>query len=325
MKKSIPYKISPIDFDLRQLEIFCRVVELASFSKAADAVFLAQSSVSERISTLERMVGTKLIDRLGRNVVPTKSGKLLYKQAIRLLEIKKGICLEMQAFLGIKQGNVHIGGSTIPGEYILPGVIGHFREKYSHVSVTLTIGNSSEIEGKVLEGKLELGIVGSKNHHKNLVRYRLWEDELVLAIPSQHRWAKRQGVSIKELFEEPFILRKEGSGTLKIMEKYLHASGSKGMDFLDVVARFGTSTSVKEGIKGGLGVSILSSRALNTELETGILKALRIDDLPMTRSFFLITDNRRSVSPLCRAMIDFLLTTSNKNKLVKPEPVNVYN
>lgn len=310
MTKFIPKQLPPIDFDLRQLEIFSKVVELGSFSKAADVVFLAQASVSERIATLENMVGAKLLDRLGRQIIPTRAGKLLYKHALLLLDMKRTASLEMQDFLGLKSGEIHMGGSTIPGEYILPEVIKGFREKYPLMSIQLTIADSIEIENKVLNGDLELGIIGSKSVHRSLTRDELWEDELVLAVPTQHRWAKRHGISPKELSEEPFILREVGSGTLKIMDDYLRASGLKGIESLEIVARFGTSTAVKEGIKTGLGVSILSSKALKTELKTGILKALKVKGLSMSRKFYLIRDKRRTLSPLCHAMIDFLLTPS---------------
>ena len=307
MKKTIPQRTPPIDFDLRQLEIFSKVVELGSFSRAADAVFLAQASVSERIATLEKLVGTELLDRLGRQVVPTKAGELLYKHAVLLLDMKRTASLEMQDFLGLKSGEIHIGGSTIPGEYILPGVLKKFREKYPLMSIILTIADSHEIETKVLEGNLELGIVGSKSTHRSLIRNELWEDELVLAIPAQHRWAEKREVTIQELSKEPFILREVGSGTLKIMDDYLRASGLKGIKCLEISARLGTSTAIKEGIKHGLGVSILSARALHTELKTGIIKALKIKGVSMSRKFYLIRDQRRTASPLCHAMIDFLL------------------
>lgn len=310
MKKTISPKIPPIDFDLRQLEIFRNVVELKSFSKAADVVFLAQASVSERIATLESMVGTRLLDRLGRQVVPTRAGQLLYKHAVLLLEMRKTASLEMQDFLGMKRGEVHIGGSTIPGEYILPKVIGRFREKYPLVSISLTIANTREIEGRVLDGNLELGVVGSKSSNRSLIQHELWKDELVLAVPAKHRLAEKDEILLKDIYKEPFILREAGSGTLKIMEDYLKISGSMDVDSLNVMARFGTSTAVKEGIKAGLGVSILSSRAIDTELKTGILKALKIKDLSMFRSFYLIRDRRKIASPLCQAMLDFLFAIS---------------
>ena len=93
-----------VDFSLRELEIFCRVVELGSFSKAAEAVFLVQASVSERIATLEKKIGTRLLDRLGRSAEPTAAGELLYKHAIRLLEMQTTARLEMNKFLGLEQG-----------------------------------------------------------------------------------------------------------------------------------------------------------------------------------------------------------------------------
>jgi len=302
--------MTSIDFDLRQLEIFCKVVELESFSKAADAVDLAQASVSERIATLEKMIGTRLLDRLGRQIVPTKAGELLYKHAILLLEMKRTACLEMENFLGLKQGEIHIGGSTIPGEYILPEIIGRFHEKNPLVSVILNIADSSEIETRVLEGDLELGIIGFKSSDKNLKSYELWQDELVLAVPSNHRWAKKKVVSIQEISHEPFILREIGSGTLKIMEEYLKGSTVKDLGAFHVVARFGSSTAVKRGIMSGLGISILSSRAIDIEVKAGLIQSLRIKGLQMLRKFYLIRDRRRIASPLCQTLFDFLVASS---------------
>ncbi|MCK4619791.1 MAG: LysR family transcriptional regulator [Desulfobacterales bacterium] len=303
---------SSIDFDLRQLEIFCKVVEHKSFSKAASAVFLAQASVSERISNLEKIIGAKLLDRLGREVVPTRAGKLLYKHARLLLDMKRTACLAMEDFIGVKQGEIHIGGSTIPGEYILPKYIEQFNNKFPDISVMLTIADTGKIEEDVAGGYLELGVVGSKNSKKNLTYYELWDDELVVVVPAGHSLAKKQKITVEELSKEPFILREKGSGTLKIMENYLQKHESASIESLNIVARFGSSTAVKEGIKAGLGISILSSRALGTELKTGILKALKVKGLEMKRKFYLMKDEKRTASPLCKAIFDFLLTTSSK-------------
>ena len=140
------------------------------------------------------------------------------------MEMKRTARLEMENFLGLKQGEIHMGGSTIPGEYILPRFISLFNEKYPLVSVVLTIAGTGEIEDRVLEGNLELGVVGYKSSHKNLIQHELWKDELVLAVPAKHRWAKKREVSVEELSEEPFIFREVGSGTLRIMEEYLRIS-----------------------------------------------------------------------------------------------------
>lgn len=124
--------------------------------------------------------------------------------------------------------------------------------------------------------------------------------------------AKKQKITVEELSKEPFILREKGSGTLKIMENYLQKHESASIESLNIVARLGSSTAVKEGIKAGLGISILSSRALGTELETGILKALKVKGLEMKRKFYLMKDKKRTASPLCLTIFDFLLTTSTK-------------
>jgi DNA-binding transcriptional LysR family regulator len=297
-----------IDFDLRQLEVFCKVVELKSFSRAADAVFLAQASVSERIANLEKSVGTVLLDRMGRQIVPTKAGELLYSHALRILEMKKTARLEIEKFLGLKQGEILLGGSTIPGEYILPQIMGKFYEQYPFISVILTIAGSREIEDMVQNGIIELGVVGSGDFSRDITGQKILNDELVLAVNKNHRWANKKFIPMDDLYKEPFILRETGSGTMKVMEKYLRASSQKGIEELNVVARLGTSTAIKEAIKANFGVSIISARAIVTEVAAGILKTVKIKEMPvMSRPFFLIRDKRRAVSPLCQAMIDFLV------------------
>jgi DNA-binding transcriptional LysR family regulator len=303
--------MATIDFGFRELDIFIKVVELESFSKAAKAVYLSQASVSERIASLENKIGTRLLDRLGRKVIPTAAGELLHKHATLILEMKETARLEMERFLGLQQGEISLGGSTIPGEYILPDLIGRFNHKYPHLAVRLTVADSSAIEDRILAGKLELGVIGSKSLHTNLICQQLWSDELVLVIPARHAWASRRAVSLPELRQEPFILREEGSGTLKILETYLRDAGLKGTGELQISARFGSSTAVKEGIKSGLGLSILSAKAIDTELKTGILKCLQVEGIPMSRNFYLIRNKLRIASPACKAMLDFLISTAN--------------
>lgn len=312
MKKPYSPSMPSVDFDLRQLEIFQKVVELASFSKAGEAVHLAQASVSERIANLEDAIGAKLLDRLGRKVVPTNLGNLLYKHALSLLEMKLKACLEIQDVVGVRKGAIQLGCSTIPGEYILPGIIGGFMSHYPLVTVSLTIGDSREVESRVLEGRFELGIIGYKASTKKLLSHELWRDELVVAVPASHPWAGRKTVSLEEIFGQPFIAREAGSGTLLMVEEHLRSAGWEGIESLQVVARLGTSTAVKEGIKAGLGISILSSLALETECKAGILKVLRIKGWRMSRRFCLVRDRRRAASPLCKAFTDYLLASAGK-------------
>jgi len=296
-----------IEFDLRQLEIFCKVAELKSFSKAARAVHLTQPTVSEHIAALEEALGTKLFDRLGREVVPTRAGEVLRRYALRFMKLKDETLQGIDELLGVRSGEIQIGASTIPGEYILPRIIGQFRDEYPEIAVRVLVADTETILMRVLAGEFELGIVGSRWKVPHLVLETLWDDELVLAVPARHPWARRRQVSAKELLREPFILRESGSGTRHIMEEALRAHGVSGGSRLNVVAEFGSSTAVKEGIIHGIGVSILSSRAVEAEVKAGLVATLRVRELSLNRSFYLAQDPRRSISPLCRAFLEFLL------------------
>jgi DNA-binding transcriptional LysR family regulator len=293
-----------IDFDLRQLEIFCKILELKSFSKAAESIGLSQASVSERMANLEKKIGVKLFDRLGREIQPNKIGKLLYQQAKKLLEMKQRTCLELEEFLDIHRGDIKIGGSTIPGEYILPKILGSFKNQYPDITVKLQIADSNEISIQVSEGVLELGIVGSKSKIKCLTYKKLWEDELVLAVSSSHRWSSKNPISIKELSQEPFIFRESGSGTKQMIEDLLKSKAD--LSSFTIVAELGSSTAIKEGLKHNLGISFISKRAISSEIKAKTLKIIPVKGLSFDRYFYLVQDRRRSLSPLGRVFIDFL-------------------
>jgi len=295
-----------MEFDLRQLEIFCKVAELRSFSKAARAVRLTQPTVSEHIASLEDAVGAKLFDRLGREVVLTRSGELFHRYARQFMSLKEETRQAFDELLGVGRGEIQIGASTIPGEYILPRIIGRFRHQYPQIAVRVLVADTETIVRGVVAGECELGIVGSHWKMPHLVLQPLWDDELVLAVPAGHPWARRRQVSVQELLGEPFILRESGSGTRCIMEEALRGSGISGARELNVVAEFGSSTAVKEGIIHGVGVSVLSVRAVEAEVKAGVLAALSIRGLDLKRSFYLARDSRRSISPLCKAFLEFL-------------------
>ena len=300
-----------IDFGFRDLEIFAKVVELESFSKAAEAVFLAQATVSERIASLESKVGTQLLDRLGRKVVPTAAGELMYKHAILLSETKENAIQELNRFLGLDEGEIALGGSTIPGEYILPGLIGQFHQLYPNLTVNLTIADSRKVEKAVEAGRLEIAVIGKKANDPHLISQKLWQDELVLALSTDHALAKRRSVSIESIQEYPFVFRKKGSGTLKIFESYLLQSGNARLEDFIVRARFDSSTAIKEAVKSGLGLSILSRKALEADVRTGLIKIATIKGLRMKRHFFIVRHKMRVISPAADAMLKFLRTTTD--------------
>lgn len=291
--------------DLWQLNIFCKVVELKGFSKAGDAIHLSQPTISSHIKDLENHFECQLIDRLGKKAVPTKAGELLYRCARKLIALRDETEAAMAEFHGRIKGRLVIGGSTIPGGYILPKCIGAFTSVYPEVTISLIIGDTDQIIQDVLSGSPEFGIVGAKTSSKNICQEKLIEDEMRLIVTGDHKWADNSHINPDLMFKEPFIVRERGSGTLTSIKLSLKEKGYASEN-LNIVAEMGSTEAVIQGIKSNVGVSILSTIAVAEELQAGTLKALTINELNLKRSFYLITHKQRSPSPICRAFIDFL-------------------
>lgn len=291
--------------DLWQLNIFCKVAELGGFSKAGEAVHLSQPTISSHIKDLENHFGCQLIDRLGKQTVPTKAGELLYKYARKLITLRDETETAMADFQGKIKGRLVIGGSTIPGGYILPRLIGAFTKNYPEVTVSLIIGDTDQIIQDILSGALELGIVGAKTAKKNIKQKKLIDDEMRLIVPADHKWAKKKSIHQKAIFKEPFIIREHGSGTLRSIRISLSDKGFSSED-LNIIAEMGSTAAVIQGIKSNVGISILSTIAVKEELEAKTLKALTIYGLNLKRSFYITQHKQRSSSPLCSTFIEFL-------------------
>jgi len=296
--------------DLWQLRVFCKVIEHKSFSKAGEAVHLSQPTVSSHIKDLETYFGTRLVDRLPRQVVPTKAGELLYGYANQLNSLREQTEAAMAEFLGQIKGNLIIGGSTIPGGYLLPRWIGGFSRTYPDVRITMVVGDSAQIIDSVIGGRIEIGVVGARSEERHLSQVPLMTDDLCLVVPSGHRWAEQKQISLKELIKEPFIVRENGSGTLSSLQLLLNRKGYELNDFT-IVAELGSTEAVRQGIKNGLGISVLSAVAVADDVQSGQLKTLRVEELDFKRHFYLTTSNQRSLSPLSRAFIDYLKSELN--------------
>jgi DNA-binding transcriptional LysR family regulator len=294
--------------DLWQLNIFCRVVERRSFSKAAETVHLSQPTVSSHIKDLESHFGCPLIDRLSKEAAPTPAGRLLYGYALRLLALREEIQTAMAQYQGKTLGRLVLGGSTIPGGYLLPRMIGLFKKRFPQVALSLVVADTKRIIAGVLEGSLEFGVVGAESRDRDIRQEALVSDEMRLIIPAGHPWASKKKISLTLLLTEPYIAREQGSGTLQSIQERLVRLGHDAGE-LNIVAEMGSTEAIRQGIREGLGVSILSMLAVSDDLASGRLKALTVEGLDLTRRFFITRHRQRSLSPLAGAFIDFLKET----------------
>lgn len=295
--------------DSRDLEILCRVIELKSFSRAAEELHLTQPTISGHIIDLEKRLGVKLLDRLGKEVLPTKSGSLLYDYGKRILALLDEAKQSLEEFKDSLKGNLLLGGSTIPGAYILPSLMGQFKERYPEVSIVLRVSDSQGIVDEVLDGSIEIGVVGARIGNNKIEYRKFVDDESIFICPKNHRFAKRGSLSLDDLKKEPFILRERGSGTRMAVEKGLRVHNINTGNF-NVIAEVETTEAVKQGVKSGLGISFISRRAVQEELKHGTLRELKVNGLEIKRAFYVIKRRGKTMTPLCHLFFNFLIKSS---------------
>lgn len=295
--------------DLRALEVFCKIMELGSFSRAAEAVLLTQPTVSGHIKALETELGLRLFDRAGRTVTPTRAGELLHGYARRILALREEAQQAINEHKGGLKGHLAIGGSSIPGAYILPSLVAAFKRSHPDVTISLHVSGSRDIVRSVIEGTCEVGMVGARFEEGRVQYEPFEEDELILAVPAGHAWARRSTVRLAELASQPFIMRERGSGTRKVMEQALagHALDPGG---LHVVLEVTGNEAVRQAVKAGAGIAIISRRAVEDDVRCKMVAALRIHGVRLVRDFFLVTHKSRSRSPLGKAFLSFLQQSS---------------
>ena len=296
--------------DLRQLEIFVKVAELKSFSKAAQALRLTQPTISEHIRTLEQELGVRLLDRLGRGAEATRAGQLLLSHATRMLQLQRETLQAMDSFQGRLAGDLHVAASTIPGEYVLPSLIGRFKEKFPDIVISLLIGDSRAVVDWVIDGRAEVAVVGAKLAHRGIEYRELMPDELVVVVPVAHPWHGKKEIGLADLRAEAMLLREQGSGTRAAFESALAQAG-QDLSAFRIVGEMGSTQAIKQAVKAGVGVSVISRRAVEEECRSGLVWCLKIRDLKITRAFHIATHRDRSRSPLAEAFRSFLEAESS--------------
>lgn len=291
--------------DIHQLRVFASVFRNRSFSRASEELFLTQPTVSDHIKALEDEFGCRLFDRLGRTILPTKEAEALYGHALEIIEKTAALKDIIGRFKKEPAGELILGASTIPGTYLLPPIMAAFRKKYSSISFQIIIADSKEIVEKVSSHALLLGVVGSKLD-KDQIKYTPLEEDELIAVTSPSFDIENK-IGLKELSMFPFILREEGSGTRTEIERIFSARGIR-MDSVKTAGYFGSTDAIKQAVKAGMGVSILSRLSVSDELKHKVLKEIHIADLKMQRNFYLITHKKRTLPAAYLLFSDFLLS-----------------
>ncbi len=298
--------------EFNQLESFISVVKNNSFSYAARELYTTQPTVSNNIKNLEKELNTTLMDRTSKTITLTDSGKIFYKYAVELINIRDKAKFTISEHSGKVEGEIEICASSIPEEYVLPYIINDFSKVYPKVSFSVTHKNSKNVIDDIIEGKINFGIVGAKYNSELLKYIDFYEDELILCVPNNEKYtcSNNEYLDINNLYFEKFIFRKSGSGTRKLIEQKLLEKCIE-VDNLNIVSYVDSNEMIKKMIELNLGISFISQIAVKNEVDLGLVKALNIKDLNLKRNFYFVHSKKRTLSPLVEAFKNYIINYKN--------------
>lgn len=288
--------------ELSQVETFLQVAELGSLSRAAEILELTQPTLSARIQALERDVGQRLFDRMGRGVRLTEAGRAFVpfaeRSLILLQEGREAIIASQSPTIG----KLRIGSARVIGAYVLPDYLEHFHAEYPGVEVSILTGRSHEVLQMILDEEVQVGL-GRTLVHPEIESTYLYDEEIVFTVHPGHRFASRKEVSISEIAQEPLILYDKDSTYYVLITRVCREAGIVPR----VTMNLDSVEATKKMVERGLGVSFLPVSAMRTELSMGTLVYVPIaggHNVTLPTSVMV----RRSTSPhpLVSAFVDLL-------------------
>src|SRR5256885_4565143 len=270
--------------DVRDLQVFLSVAKHLNYTRAGEEVNLSQPSVSVRMRELERDLGSKLFERLGKKIALTEAGQLLVPYATRIIAAMSDARQAIDELQGLERGLLRIGASTTPGMYLIPRTIAHFKRRYPKIEVSLAVKDTRQIEDGVIRNEFDFGFVGGHLAGDEVDVIPWMTDHLVLVVPSDHILARRKSVKAADLRKEKFILREPGSATRAAIVNHLQKSDLE----VETVMEMENPESVKKAVQSGLGVAFISKVAGETELKAKSLVAVRVTGLDINRELKIV-------------------------------------
>ena len=256
--------------ELRQLQSLMAVVEYKSFSKAAEKLFISQPTISTHIRMLEEELNSRLIIRTTKSIEVTMHGRELYECAHQIFSLKDNL---VQRWAEENKKIIRVGASTIPADYILPEVLPVFRKHEPDIKFYIHQNDSQNIISGLLNGNFSLGMVGMKQQEKMISFVPFYQDEMVMITPKKERFfnINKDSFSLKDIiFNEPIILREQGSGSKKSIETYFEKMNINEDD-LQIIARLNDQESIKKLVASGLGISFISEKAVEDSAKEKLL------------------------------------------------------
>ena len=287
-----------LPFTLDQLRILKAIAAQGSFKKAADLLYVTQPAVSLQIQNLEKQLEITIFDRGGRKALLTEAGRLLLEYCERILNQCDEACKAIEDLNSLKGGTLVIGASQTTGTYLMPRMIGLFRQKYPDVSVQLQVHSTRRTGWSVANGQIDLAIIGGQlsGDLENLLQVIPYaSDELALVLPSKHPLSTKKELLKEDLYKLNFVTLDSQSTTRKVVDKLLQDSGLD-IHRLKIEMELNSLEAIKNAVQSGLGASFLPVVSIERELSAGTIHKAFIADLEVKRELKLITNPSRYTS-----------------------------
>lgn len=281
---------------LRQLEVFTEVLKCGSTTQASSALSLSQSAVSAALSDLETQLSVRLFDRVRKRLVVNEHGRLLYPKAMALLE-QAG---EIEHLFQSEAGALRIAASSTIGNYILPKMIAGYRRDFPAVPLELNVGNSRDVINAVADFRVDLGLIEGPCHMPDLLTQTWQQDELVVFAAPDHPLLQAP-VTLDALAQAPWILREAGSGTREVVEHILLSH----LPHFNLVMELGNSEAIKHAVRYGIGISCLSRRVIEEQLQTGVLVEVPVPLPRLNRALYLIHHRQKHMSKALERFLSY--------------------
>ncbi len=291
--------------NLEHLRTLIAIAEQGSLSAAARAKRVSQPAVTKQVQRIEAELGLSLLVRgPKRQAELTPAGEQVVAFARETLARYEALQRELANLKTVGQGLIALASSTIPGEYVLPGLLAAFRTEYPQIKVEMTISDTADVATRLLANEADVGVIGSTIRRPGLRLERLMGDEVVLAVPPDHSFARREWVEVEELRGKPLVLREEGSGTRRSVEAAFAAAGI-ALPTDSVALVLGSTQAILQAVGQGLGLGFVSARAAAQAEADGHIACVGLEGVDLRRDLYLAYLPQRAGDPLVARFLAF--------------------
>lgn len=290
------------------------LVDEGSFSAAARRLGVTQPAISAQLKSLEEHFGAELMERADRGWRPTPAGEKLYSHARQVAGLAESMEQTMANRWDGPSGRLQIAASTVPGEFLLPELLGDFSEAYPAVQVAVQVSDSSAVIEQVLLRRADLGLMGAEAPLEKLQARPFAVDELLLVAPSDHPLSRSRSIKQDDLVFQPWIMRQRGSGTRTAVARAMAGAGIDS-ERLPTVLELGSTQAVKRAVKAGVGLSFISCYCLDPGEAAAGITVLSLPALQIERALTLVYERDRPLREPVQAIVDYLTSEGMKRQL----------